>query len=152
MENGTYGAGNTDFSKYRMEKFAAHIFDIGKYERAGCGATALSLITGVNPNKIKRRPNYSDRIMLDFLRSHGFRAFRATKSNLTNQKLETFNYKIRNENLVLYSQLMLRNEASWFVTWNGLTFHNFRVSQASFYDVMNFPILSAYVIYNKTLI
>ena len=53
MENGTYGNANTDFSKLALDKFPATLFDSLVYSQAGCGANALGMLTGINPNKIK---------------------------------------------------------------------------------------------------
>lgn len=155
MENGKYGNSNTDFSKIAIDKFSATMFDVGRFSRVGCGANALALLTGVNPSKIlslnRNRNHFSDRFMLDFLRQRSFRAFRITKCNLTHKNTDYEMGQIADNHLLLASQLLKPNEASWVVYWGGIQYHNFELSKASFWSLLNLPIVSAYVLYKPSL-
>ena len=154
MENGTYGNRNTNFIKYELKKFPASLFSFNEYCSLGCGPNALGLITGEDPAEIFKKHNnrtsYSDDLMINFLRKKGFSCFKVTKCNISNKK-EINNYlinKLSPKNLLLTCQMIRKNEASWFVSWDNLTFHNFEIVRFNFSDMINNPVISCYVIYN----
>ena len=154
MENGRYGNANTDFRKLVLEEVPFTMFDGYKFGLTGCGANALALLTGVHPLKVlkanKNRNHYSEGFMVRFLRKHGIRAFKVTKCNLTGRTKNTdqslYGY-IGPNNLLLTCQLLKRNEASWFVYWNGYLYHNFDVERAAFSSLLNFPLINTYVLH-----
>ena len=155
MENGRYGRANTDFKKLTINKFPLCLFDYAQYGSTGCGANALSLLTGVNPRSILRmnegRSHYGDKFMLAFLRKKGIRAFKLTKCNITGRTGDGdfLSGLLSPNNLLLASQLIKKQEASWFVYWNNIQYHNFELGLATFSSLLNFPIVSAYVLYNQ---
>jgi hypothetical protein len=156
MENGNYGNANTDFRKLTLEGVPFTMFDGYEFGLTGCGANALALLTGVHPLRVvkenKNRAHYSDGFMVRFLREHGIRAFKVTKCNLTGRTKNTDKFLygcIGANNLILTCQLLQKNEASWFVYWNGVRYHNFDVDRVSFSSLLNFPLINAYVLYNS---
>ena len=155
MENGTYGNAITDFRKLTLKKFPASLYNPITFGMNGCGANALSLITGKHPAEIKaknkHKDHFPDSFMVKYLRNNGVTPFKITKCNLTGrtkkEHSDLFGY-ITNDNLLLVSQLLKKNEASWGVYWGGLWFHNFELSRTDFMSLLNFPIVSAYCLYN----
>ena len=155
MENGLYGNANTDFRKLTVRKLPLYLFDNGTYAGVGCGATVLGLLTGVNPYEIcrsnKGKAHYGDRFIRDYLRKYEISSYKVTKCNLTSRAKRTdqeLSAYIAPNNVLLTSQLLTKNEASWFVYWNGISYHNFELDRANFTALLNFPIISSYVLYN----
>lgn len=151
MKLGTYGKGNTKFEKLTVKRFPVHLWDSYLYGKAGCGATALGLITGISPLEIAKKRNsnhYSDRFMIEFLRKNGVSVYEVNKANLSNKSV--WKHSIRDDHILLYSALIQRKEASWFVGGlNGVIFHNGEIMKASYLDFLNFPIESLFVLYSK---
>ena len=150
MKLGKYGGGNTKFSKLTVKKVPLHFFNKIDYSKAGCGATALSLLTGVNPisTELKaRNGNYTDSFMLKFLRKHKISAYEANRANLSNHK--EWSVKIKDNHVVMFSCLTAKNEGSWFVSYNNVWFHNFEVVRADTLALLSMPITSMYVLYKK---
>ena len=150
MRSGTYGKGNTKFEKLTVKRFPITIWDSYLYGKAGCGATALGLITGISPLEIAKRHNsahYSDRFMVDFLRKHGVSVYEVNRANLSNKK--TWTHSLKDNNVVLYSALIQKGEASWFTSVFQNIYHNCEVMKASYLDFVNFPIVSMFVLYRK---
>ena len=155
MKNGTYGHGNTDFSKLVLSKFKASLYDSVNFSGVGCGASALALLTGENPGAIVKRnggrDHYSTRFMLQNLRDKGFKTFAITKCNLTKRnKTETLNYQLKDNHLTLMSVLLKENEASWVCNWNEIQYHNFQLSKCNYWGLLNFPIVEAFVLWKKS--
>ena len=147
METGNYKH-FPKWSKYEVDTLPLHIFDSTKYSNSGCGASALSLITGDNPDKIShinRNRHYSDEFLLKYLRRHGIKCIKMTKCNLTNQK--TWDYPLTNRHVILMSQLIKRNEGTWKIIYQGLSYHNFEPATSSFSSILNNPICSSYVLF-----
>lgn len=152
MKLGKYGKGNTKFEKLTVKRFPVHLFDSYLYGKAGCGATALGLITGISPLEIAAKRNnvhYSDRFMVEFLRKHGISVFEVNCANISNRK--TWSHCIRDDHVLLYSSLIQKKEATWFVSYgiNGNIFHNGEILRASYLDFINFPIISMFVLHRK---
>ena len=150
MKHGNYGPGNTNFSKLTVSYFPVTMWDNIDYGESGCGATALGLITGINPRIIAEQnggDHYSDRFMINFLRKHKFSVYEVNRANLTSTK--EWKHKIKDNHVVLYSAHTAKGECSYFVTYNGYIYHNFTISKPSYIDFLNFPIDSCYVIYKK---
>lgn len=124
------------------------MWDTYKFNKAGCGATALGLITGKNPFFFKsKKSHYSDRFMVKSLRKEGFSVYEVNKANLSNR--EEWKYSLADNHLILFSSLLKKKEASWMVMFNNNIYHNFERTTASYIDFVNFPIDSMYVIFKK---
>lgn len=131
-----------------MDCFKGYFFNYYDIKGNGCGANALSLLTGINPEKYKTKNYiYSDNYMINKLRRKGFKVVEITKSNLTNDKEVKLN--LDEHHLILYSALLKRGEASWFVTYGGYVWHNFSVNTLNSWEIMNYPIDSMYLLYKK---
>ena len=150
MKTGTYGSGNTDFRKLVVKKLPMHFFNTTDYHSAGCGATAISLLTGVSPfDKSVRRKggNYPDSFMLRKLRESGISVYEVNKANLTNQK--EWGHRIKDNNVVLFSSLITKKESSWIINYNRVWIHNFEIIKADIHGLLSFPIETMYVLYKK---
>lgn len=151
MRSGTYGKGNTKFEKLTVKRFPITIWDSYLYGKAGCGATALGLITGISPLEIAKRHNsahYSDNFMIKFLRKYGISVYEVNRANISNKSV--WKHSLRDDHVLLYSALIQKKEASWFVAGpNSVIFHNGEIMKASYLDFINFPIESMFVLYRK---
>lgn len=94
-----------------------------------------------------RNGHYSDRFMVNFLRKNKFSVYEVNKSNLTNKK--SWSYSLHSNHLLLFSSLILKKQCSWFVLFNDTLFHNFEIKKMGYQDLINFPIESMYVLFNK---
>lgn len=152
MKNGHYSRKPTDFSKLTCNVFQPSFFFDGTNRMSGCGPSALGLLTGVAPlailEKNRWKPHCSDNFMVKFLRQHKWRVFEITKCNLTNTASRgEYEGLLKPNHILLTSQLVLKNEASWFVYWNSIQYHNFDMTNATFSSLACFPILSAYILF-----
>lgn len=150
MKNGKYSTNNTDFSKYKVTKFVPHLFYSPHYDAIGCGPATVSLLTGIPPTRsmLKVNPkNTRDDDMLEVLSDNDIQNFPITKCEMTSNRHVVAN-KITSQHVVLISQLYLRNEASWGVLYDDILYHNFRPCAWTNLDLLNRPILSAYVLWN----
>ena len=136
-----------DFSKFKVIKFIPHLFR-ESYESYGCGATALATITGVHPVQICLKSpsvaDWKDEFMANFLKKRGYLVVQLTKCNLTYKR--AFEEIIGVNHVLLVSQLIKKNEASWSVIYKDYIFHNFRISTLTPLDFLVNPLLSAYVV------
>ena len=148
MELGKYGPGNTNFAKYQTKKFPLHLFNAKDYPNVGCGASCLSLLTGVDPMALRgKNGHFSDNYMINYLRKNKISVFQINQANLTNQK--QWEYKIDDRNIILYSSLIRKKEASWFITYGGFIFHNFVISPAHYINFLASPLLSMYCLWSN---
>jgi hypothetical protein len=146
MEKGTYTGRRVDFKKYAAVRFNPYLFASPHGNGQGCGATALSLVTGIDPAVIARkngRSHYSDEFMVKFLRSENFRVIPLTQCNVTQDGV-----RIGPAHVLLVSQLFMRNEATWGLIFGGIFFHNFELSAIDSLSLLNKPLLSAYVLHH----
>lgn len=139
-----YRGRRADFLPFAASFFAPHLFRGEQRHLIGCGAGALSLITGVPPEKIAgkhRGRHYSDRFMVRFLRRHGFRLLR-----LTPLRISSARNKIGSEHVILISQLLRDYDATWGIIFDDIFYHNFTAYNLSALGSLNKPILSAYLV------
>jgi len=144
MDKGTYNGRRVNFGRYAASCFNPYLFCGPGSALRGCGACALALLTGVEPETISEKnggTHYSDAFMTKFLRGHGFRVLPLTQCNLSAAK----DY-VGTDHVVLLSQLFRRNEATWGVVFRGIYFHNFSVYFLDSLSLLNKPVLSAYVL------
>ena len=146
MKSGRYGNGNTNFSKYVLAKFSPTLYS--QSLTVGCGASALSLLTGKNPWLYQTKDgHYKESYMVNALRREGYRVFEVNRSNLTRSKNPQYN--LSPYNLLLYSQIMSKGMASWYVSWGGYYWHNFEIFEVNAQQLLNWPIVSMYVLCKK---
>ena len=142
---GKYGAGNTDFSKLRLRKCDLSFFPSKDEGASGCGATALSLLTGESPKKfLTKNGLFNDAFMLKNLRKYGYKIYKCTQSNLTRRDHQAF--CLDDRNLILHSHLVSKGTGTWLVSYNDYTIHNFEVKASCYcFDV------SRYLLLNKNI-
>jgi hypothetical protein len=145
LVKGSYKGHRVDFAGYAVSCFTPHLFCGDFRKTLGCGASALALLTGVKPEEVsehnKFRAHYSDTFMLRFLRSRRFRIARLTLCNLS-----VATSRIGVSHVILASQLVLKNEATWSVVHNGCCYHNFDIFRPNSLTFLNKPLLSAYLV------
>jgi hypothetical protein len=149
MENGFYRKKAIDWTRYTVDMFAPHLYF--NYS-GGCGANALSLLTGVPPHYIRNtnRQNpshWKDTFMVKFLREHGFKTIHLTKCEVSNSSGVYVNEGVTNQHILLLSQLMGKNTASWTVVHNDLMYHNFETVSFKGLNLVNSPSLTVYVVF-----
>ena len=150
MENGRYSVNKTDFSKLTCAKVKLTIWNENIYGRFGCGASAIGLLTGISPVKISiEHPadHYSDKYIVDKLKKHGFKVYSVTKCDVTKESYIQF--PIKNNHLLLISQLMAKRTATWSVIYNLIQYHNFQQSRILELDFLNWPLLSCFCIFKS---
>jgi hypothetical protein len=142
MKNGTYNQ-RINWEKFKVKKFPIHLFDVIENSLMGCGANALATILGDNPESFKTKDNhYPDSFMLKHLRKNGIKCFEITKSNLTNTKKAVL--KLDDRNVILSSHLMAKGDATWLINFGNNTIHNQEITKCNYWQLINFPIISAY--------
>ena len=150
LPKGRYKKVITDFNQYAVEWFAPTIFKKDMYA-CGCGRTALATIIGLNPELVPdgvgKHRHFSDKFMVGYLRRAGYKVIPCTQCDMT-QRADVIMNEITDDHVVLISQLMVKNEASWSVTYGGLAYHNFYITRLHGLDFLNKPLLSAYVVFH----
>lgn len=149
MEVGYYRKKAIDWADYTVDLFVPHLYT--NYS-GGCGANALSLLTGVPPHHIlntnrENRKHWKDSFMIGFLKKHGFKVFPLTKCEVTNVAGAYVCDSIGNQHILLLSQLMGKNTASWTVVYNELMYHNFETVSFKGLNLVNSPSLTVYVVF-----
>lgn len=147
MEIGSYKSKQIDFTSFHCTKFVPHLYDPSLYN-VGCGASALSLITGIPPfdalKLLKNKVDVQDKAIIKLLKTCNFKVARINKSAVTN-----FSYlasPIKPYHVILISCLLFKGEASWFVLWQNIMYHNFEPKNLSKLEFLNSPIVSCYLI------
>lgn len=149
MENGSY-EDPVDFAAFAVRKFVPHLFTHQLLAHCGCGANTLALLTGEAPWKIvPYRKHWPDEYLLKYLRKRGWKTHRITKYNVT--KSEFMSWPITEDHVVLFSFCVKRKEASWGVIFGGNIYHNFEITSLRPMELLNRPILSAYVLTHPDL-
>jgi hypothetical protein len=149
METGSYKKKPIDWESFKVDLFTPHLFVDGHSN--GCGGNALALLTGIPPEVIhntnKKRPeDWTDEFMIKFLKKHKFRVQAITKCDMSLNDGYFISEHITNRHVLLMSQLMLKNMASWTVSYNRLWYHNFDVASFGSLNLINCPTLTCYVV------
>ncbi|MGA2248668.1 MAG: hypothetical protein ABSH48_27245 [Verrucomicrobiota bacterium] len=147
MERGSYNGRRVNFEKYAVTAFTPYLFSDAIRSRIGCGASALATITGILPEVIagqnKNKAHYSDEFMLRFLRRRRFSAL-----PLTQCRISEGHSNLGDAHVILLSQLLGKNFASWGLIHRRMYFHNFDVYQLERLSFINKPIISAYLVFH----
>jgi len=85
--------------------------------------------------------------MTSFLRNHNISVYEINQSNLSNNTDWTYN--ITDQHVILSSNLVKQNEATWGIHWNNTYIHNFTIQKADSFFNTNFPIVTAYILFSK---
>ena len=154
MEKGTYKEKRVDFSKFEVYKFTPFLFPEYCSSLYGCGANILSLLSGLPQNKIKppiksRPDHWPDSFIIKFLKERKFEILKITQCSLSNNEDRQIIESLTRYNLILTSQLVLKNECSWYLTWDNYYYHGSSISKLRPFDFLNYPIISAYCLFHK---
>jgi hypothetical protein len=151
MQVGFYRKRPHDFSIWRAANFKFQ--NLGHSSGAGCGANAISTLTGTDPYAIRpknRKGHFSDKFMLTYLRNCKFVVTPVTMCDVSHS-LGYFGLEntIKPDHVILLSALLHKNEASWLVMHKGNIVHNFGLKNVGPLDFINRPILSAYAVFHQ---
>ena len=153
MEKGFYTDKKVDFNSFAISRFVPNIFDPYIHTCIPCGISTLALLTGINPFILnasnKNRDHTSDKFMLDILKSNGFKIAKLTQCSVSNNTSRVLQNSIKYYHVLLVSQLVLRNEASWSVIYDQYIFHNFLVNLLKPLEFLNRPPITAYLLFHK---
>lgn len=141
MEKGKYHGRRVNLLKLASSFFTPCIFAGTTRASLGCGAVALSLMTGNKPEQIalkNKSGHYSDEFMVRYLRRRGYRVL-----PLTQCLVSTTGGQVRTDHVVLLSQLFRKNEGTWGVLYNEFYWHNYSPYNVDSLSFLNKPILSA---------
>ena len=146
MERGSY-AKKINFEAFKVTKFTPHIYGKGIYQMCGCGASTLALITGENPLVIAKKRDWTSRFMCSYLRQRNFKVAKLTERNVTNFK--EVSYPIRRNHVILATIKYIKGEASWVIIYNDMLYHNFEIIPFESYELINHPLMTAFLLYHK---
>jgi len=151
MKRGIYNNIPPDWPEFEVVKFVPHLFC--EEHGDGCGNNTLALLTGIDPTKInntnrKSPNNWKDSFMVKFLLNHGLKVADVTMCNVSDSSIFFCSDSITNRHVLLISQLMAKNEASWAVAHNKLWYHNFQTCSFNALNLVNNPLLTCYVVHH----
>jgi hypothetical protein len=149
MENGYYRKRPIDWDSFKVSVFIPHLFFDD--EHGGCGANTLALLTGIPPLRIrntnrKNSGDWKDSFMAKFLKKQGFRVIPLTKCDVSADSCGFTNNNIKDTHVLMISQLLGKNIASWSVVHNSLWYHNFQTCSFNSLNLVNNPTLTCYLI------
>lgn len=152
MEKGIYEAEPTDFSDFETIRFIPHMYDPSLYGLLGCGPTALSLISGINPVDLQflidDQGATSEEKVEEFLKKNNFNFCKLTLGKLTNSSIENnvVSNVIHPFHVLLLIQMYQKNMASYTVVWNNLIWHNYQVQPFTALELVNRPVIGGWII------
>ena len=115
----------------------------------------MALLTGINPFHIsalnKNRDHTSDKFMISFLKSNGFKIAKLTQCSVSNNRTRIMENNIKYYHVLLVSQLVLRNECSWSVINDQYDYHGFLVNLLKPLEFVNRPIITSYLLFHKSI-
>lgn len=116
---------------------------------AGCAYSAISLLTGENPEILRKRYNDEAGMPPKTMRRH----LKNLKFTITEIN-KTYLYKLMQEgkyvtdaHVILASVRMNKKEASWVVLYGGYMWHNFVPLSTTYSTSMSYPMEYAYMLY-----
>ena len=153
MEKGKYGQNNIDFKKYEMSRVNLSFWSDNYASIWGCGPSAASLLTGINPQEISKlnhdKRHFPDSLMVKFLTEHNFQVTKLTIANMTNSEFVENN--LNTKHLLLLSQMYAKNMATWVVLLKlKFIVHLYDIQRLLADEFISRPILSGYLLYKKS--
>lgn len=146
MRSGTYRSKPIDFTKFEAGRFVPFLFERQTFEQFGCGYCAMALLTGISPIRLRaqfKENHVSDKRIVRFLQDNEFSIVELTKANVT----QTF-APLKSYHVILFSQLLLKGEATWCVLHDGFCYHNFDIRLIKSLEFVNRPLLSMYLVWH----
>jgi hypothetical protein len=145
-----------DFDTLTVSRPNFYLYDRILYSTAGCGASALSLLTGGKPHNInklnKDKYHFSNSFMENYLRKRKFQLFKITDNRLLKKKDNPLEEKIKDNHVLLCCMKLSKKSYSWAVIWGQPSFmiHNFEIIKMKTLDFANYPMDSLYIVYKKS--
>lgn len=140
------------YSTYDFKIPLSNTDDYYKYPE--CGAYALYAITKKSSKsimKLGKNGHWPTKVMLTFLKKHGWHAERITMGNMVEVFNDiSFKRKITNNHLILIDQACFGYENTWSVIYRNTIMHSGSVNELNSLEFVNYPIEDAYVIYRKS--
>lgn len=140
-----------DLGVYTTCSFNPHLFSEALRAGAGCGPSALALLTGELPRVIaaenRSQPHTSARFVANFLRARGYGVLELTRANLVMSPI-----KIRPSHVLLLAQLFRfqhiegEYEGTWSVLHQNVCYHNGDHYTIDSLSLVNKPIVSALLV------
>jgi hypothetical protein len=136
-------------SSSAVESVKFHFFADSLAKLAGCAYSAISLLTGEDPNVLRKR--YKDqagmppKVMLKHLKKLGFIVTEINKNYL--YKLIHEGRYITDNHVVLASVRMNKKESSWVVLYGGNMWHNFSPISTSYVTSFSYPPEHVYMLF-----
>lgn len=127
-------------------------WDLQYAKLAGCPYTALSILTGEDPFKLRKtygnKAGLSPLLMTNHLVQLGFEVVEINKTYLYN--LLKIGKMMTDAHVILASLRMSSEESSWVVIHGGIMWHNYVATPTSFTTSLSFPMEYAYKVYTPT--
>lgn len=153
MKIGSYKEKKINFNEWEVSKLPITLWNKNDYAHVGCGYNLLaSLVNKERPYRIRdinqRRVSCEKRFFLSYLRKNGFKVLELSKCNLSNKKKEvlTLMGDVNARHVLVTTQLLKKNEASYFLSHDNWVYHNNHIYRQEFLDLINFPIHEAFLV------
>ena len=147
-----------DWKAYESPRADIHFRDNfdSFYDHKTCGSAAIRILTGLSSIYIDEslpgnRLHWTDTSICRFLKSAGYTVLPVTKFGVTFEYYRTFEKirpMIRLNHVILSSQLVCKDEASWFVVHKNAVWHDMRRSRLNPLHFVYFPIQSIFVVWH----
>jgi len=150
---------------FAVAHFTPHLFPppLSRTNGGGCGVTAVSLLTGVHPEKVRlpakvvsHEPDFHCRWMLRTLRLHGCCLYPITHSCVARwsdsiEGVRTGTVLLAQQRLRIFSEGTVKiKESSWIVYYRSSAFHNFSIHAFRPGLLINYPILHIYAVWHPS--
>jgi hypothetical protein len=132
-----------------VDSVKLHFFSDSLYRLAGCAYSAISILTGENPELLRK--HYKDasgmppNVMLKHLKKLKF-TIKEIDKNFLYKLIQEGKY-VTDSHVILASVRMNKKEASWVVLYGGNMWHNFVPLSTSYVTSMSYPMEHGYVLY-----
>jgi hypothetical protein len=118
-----------------------------------CGTHALACLLEKTPREAARfipkgKSWWDDPDMVRILQKKGFELIPITERLVTNLPTGSATAVLRPEHVVLISTKQNRTEGTWCVFWNGFCYHSGSISRPDALELLNSPLMSAYVVWH----
>lgn len=148
QRKGQYSDKCIDFNRYTAPLFKPAVPYKCSISDPSCGVIAFYSLTGklMDP-QYRFRATIEDKIMIQQLKKYGYTVIPLTIAN-TISRCGIFN-NIREEHVVLISQIMYRGEGSWAILHKKNYYHSFGKERLHGLEFVNRPINTAYLIFKE---
>jgi hypothetical protein len=153
VRKGYYNCSTINWGEFEIKKFAPFLFDTLIYRDISCGASLLATLTGDNPYKIqklnKNNTSTPDNFILSYLKKKNFKVKEITQALITKNTSNFILNRIKDNHLIMSSNLIKKNEATWNLMVFGKLYHGFDCVNINYLETINHPLISCYIITHK---